>query len=174
MDTTRSADPDREWRELSVDVEGNWFHRGSRITRPEILEALCASVDLARDGRFVLAGEKGRYVIDVADTVFVVASVDFLRSQTGEERIQLRLKHVPGPEVLDPATLEVGRDNVLYCRIRGARFSARFSRPAYYQLARFIEEDADGTGFHIELNGTVFSISYREPARQEQDSPQRR
>jgi hypothetical protein len=60
--------------------------------------------------------------------------------------------------VLDPATLEVGRDNVLYCRIRGARFSARFSRPAYYQLARFIEEDADGTGFYIELNGTVYPV----------------
>ena len=31
-------------------------------------------------------------------------------------------------EPLDPATLEVGSDNVLYCRVKGGEFRARFLR----------------------------------------------
>ena len=159
MDSAGSAGPDLAGCELFIDFEGNWFHRGSRITRPEILEELCARLDLARDGLYVLLGEKGRCVLEVADTPLVIARVDLSRSETGAERIELRLKHVPGPEILDPSTLEVGKDNVLYCRVRGGRIPARFLRPAYYQLAEFIEEDADTKGFHVKLNGTVYPVS---------------
>ena len=38
-------------------------------------------------------------------------------------------------EPLDPATLEVGDENVLYCRVKGGEFRARFLRTAYYHLA---------------------------------------
>ena len=55
------------------------------------------------------------------------------------------------PEALRPDTLFVGQQNVLYCRVKGGTFPARFIRAAYYQLAQYVEED-DGA-FYLPLNG---------------------
>jgi uncharacterized protein len=144
---------------LFVDENGDWFHQGNRITRPEILEALYEKLDFSEDGRFFLAGETGSFFPEVADTPFVVSRVDRTEARQGGEQIELRLRHLPRPEALDPATLAAGRDNVLYCRVKNGRFPARFSRPAYYQIAEFIEEDQDSGAFFIELNGTRYPIS---------------
>ena len=71
----------------------------------------------------------------------------------------IRLKNISRPEVLDLDTLSIGRGNILYCRVFGRRFSARFCRPAYYQLAQFVREDDTGQGFYIELNGDRYPIT---------------
>ena len=47
-------------------------------------------------------------------------------------------------EPLDPATLRVGADHVLYCRVKGGRHEARFLRPAYYELMRHAVAGPDG------------------------------
>ncbi|MGO9311457.1 MAG: hypothetical protein ACLQDI_01855 [Syntrophobacteraceae bacterium] len=69
------------------------------------------------------------------------------------------MKNIPGSEVLDLDTLAVGRDNILYCKVLQRRFLARFSRPAYYQLAEFVREDDGGQDFYIELSGKKYPIS---------------
>ena len=46
-------------------------------------------------------------------------------------------------EPLDPASLRVGAENVLYCRVKGGH-EARFLRPAYYELMRHAEPGRDG------------------------------
>ena len=74
------------------------------------------------------------------------------------ESISLRIKHLSVPEHLDPATLWVGRRNVLYCRIREGRFPARFSRPAYYQIAEWIRENEETGEFYMELEGNRYEI----------------
>ena len=145
---------------LFIDEDGDWFHQGNRITRPEILEALYEKVDFSEDSRFFLACETGPFFPEVADTPFVVSRVDRTGTRQGGEQIELRLRHLPRPEALDPGTLKAGRDNVLYCRVKNGRFPARFSRPAYYQLAEFIEENPDSGTFFIELNGTRYPISF--------------
>jgi len=53
-------------------------------------------------------------------------------------------------EPLDPSTLEVGEHNVLYTRVKGGEFRARFLRPAYYHLSPHFEMDSDGT-FYLRL-----------------------
>jgi hypothetical protein len=68
------------------------------------------------------------------------------------------LRHLQGFETLDPSTLKVGKDNVLYCRIRKGIFPARFSRAAYYRLAQWIEEDAGAGSFYLTLNGNRYTI----------------
>ena len=47
-------------------------------------------------------------------------------------------------EPLDPATLRVGAENVLYCRVKGGAHEARWLRPAYYDLMRHAEPVAGG------------------------------
>ena len=47
-------------------------------------------------------------------------------------------------ERLDPASLRVGAENVLYCRVKDGAHEARFLRPAYYDLTRHLETDTGG------------------------------
>ena len=145
--------------EIHVDEEGDWFHQGNRIIRDDIIQLFMENVQLAPDGSHLIQWNHTVCALDVADTVFVVGRADRGKSEDStQEQILLWLRHLPDPERLDPATLRVGKENVLYCRVRGGRFPARFSRPAYYQLAEWIEEDADTGAFFLEINGQRFTI----------------
>jgi hypothetical protein len=55
-------------------------------------------------------------------------------------------------EELDPETLSIGADNVLYCTIRAGKFPARFSRPSYYQLVKHVEEEPETGRYFLSLN----------------------
>jgi len=144
---------------IQVDEDGDWFYHGNRIFRPDILEDLYSKLDRLPAGEFILSDFNGLCRLDVADTPFVVSSVDLQKNEAGNEQIIIRLKNLSRSEVLDPETLTTGRENILYCRVACGRFSARFSRPAYYQLAGFIREDESGEGFHLELNGNSHFIA---------------
>ncbi len=138
---------------IRIDENGDWFYNGSRIFRPDILETLYEKLELLPTGEYVLSDSKERCLLEVADTPFVVSRVDLERDNSGGERIMIGLKNLSRSEILDPGTLKTGKGNVLYCTTAGGRFPARFSRPAYYQLADFIREDESGQGFFIELGG---------------------
>jgi uncharacterized protein len=144
---------------IRVDEDGDWFHNGNRIFRPEILEALYEKLDQTPTGEFILADFGRPCLLDVSDTPFVVSRVDLDRDESGRQRIIIRLKNISRSEVLDLDTLATGRDNILYCRVSGGRFLARFSRPAYYQLAEFIRENDSGQGFYIEINGKRHTVA---------------
>ncbi|MDR3553594.1 MAG: DUF1285 domain-containing protein [Syntrophobacteraceae bacterium] len=143
---------------IRIDENGDWFYDGSKIFRPGILETLYEKLELLPTGEYVLADQRGRCLLEVADTPFVVTRVDLERDTSGGERIVIALKNISRFEALDPRTLQAGKDNVLYCRTDGGRFPARFSRPAYYQLAEFVGEDESGRGFFIELAGERYPI----------------
>ena len=142
--------------EIFVDENADWFHKGNRIFRPEVLEALYSRMARLPSGQFVLEDGKDICLLDTADTPYVVSRVDREEDPSGKESLRLGLKNLPQTEPLDPATLLVGKDNVLYCQVIEGRFPARFSRPAYYQIAEFVSED--DRGFYIELNGCRFYI----------------
>ena len=145
--------------EIHVDEEGDWTHKGIRIIRDDIIEIFFENLQLAPDGSYLIRWNQSLCMLDAADTVYVVGRADRVKSEDSmEEQVLLGLKHLSRAEPLDPATLWVGRDNVLYCRVLEGRFPARFSRPAYYQLAEWIREDEDTGGFCLELNGHRFSI----------------
>ncbi len=143
---------------IQVDENADWFHDGNKIFRPEILEALYSKLQQMPTGQFILVDLNGACLLDVADTPFVVSRVDLERDESGSERIVIGLRNIPKSEVLDPDTLAIGKSNVLYCRVFEGRFTARFSRPAYYQFAEFIREDEAVQSFHIELNGKRYAL----------------
>lgn len=147
---------------IRVDESGDWFYNGSKIFRAEILEELYARLDQLPTGQFILSDFSGPCLLDVADTPFVVSRVDLQRGEAGTETIVIRLKNISRPETLDPHTLATGKSNVLYCRVADGRFLARFSRPAYYQLADLVHEDVTGQGFYIGLNGNRYYIAVNE------------
>jgi hypothetical protein len=146
---------------IQVDENGDWFYKGNKIFRPEILETFYARMDRLSTGEFILHDLRCPCLLHVDDTPFVVSRVDLERGESGAERIMIRFKNISRSEVLDPDTLTIGKNNVLYCRLADGRFEARFSRPAYYQLAEFIREDDTGQGFYIELNGNKHAIEVK-------------
>lgn len=151
--------------DISVDLEGNWSYRGNQITREDILELFYDNLQLTADGKYLIEWQNQRCLLEVADTPFVIAAVDRPHPDVpAEDKILLRLRHLTGVEQLDPAGLWVGADNVLYCRIRQNRWLARFSRPAYYQLAQWIEQDPQSGQFYLLTGGTRYSIGSSAPS----------
>lgn len=157
------AIPGIQSSDITVDEEGDWFNEGNPITREDIVRFFLEHVEELPDGTYVIVSGDCRCAIRVADTPFVVTGVDAIGGEEAEpERILLKLRHIPAPEVLDPKTLVSAPNHVLYCRIREGRCRARFSRPAYYQLARWIEEDPETGGFCLTLGGRKFPVKVEE------------
>jgi uncharacterized protein len=148
--------------EIYVDEEGQWFYQGNRIIREDILELFYDSLSRSPEGEYMIQWRGNRCLLEVADTPFVISRVDFAGETGGKQKILLSLRHLINAEPLAPETLQVGAHNVLYCRIRNGRYSARFSRPAYYQLAEWIQEDPVNKEFYIELNQNKYFIGYRQ------------
>lgn len=145
--------------EIFVDEEGEWFHKGNKIIRDDILELFYQNLFITPQGEFIIDWRGKQCSLEVADTPFVISRVDRTESTDDGEAIVLTLRHVTDRVELVPETLLVGKTNIMYCRIRDGQFIARFSRPAYYQLAEWIEEDPNNGQFSIELNKTKYPIS---------------
>jgi hypothetical protein len=137
---------------ISFRRDGNWYSDDERIDNPRIALLFSKSIKRNPDGSFYLQVAEERASIEVEDTPYVVRTVEddgdggFIVVTNDEAR-----------EALDPATLEVGRDNVLYCQVKGGEYRARFLRPAYYHLSdRFVVEE--GGQFAILINGLRYPI----------------
>jgi hypothetical protein len=151
--------PELQSSDIFVDEEGEWFNEGIPISREDIVQFFLEHVQELPDGTFAIVWGGCRCGFRAADTPFVVNRVDWSGgADTGTGRVLLKLRHVPEPVTLDPGTLVSASNNVLYCRIREGRCRARFSRPAYYQLAQWIEEDEATGGFCLNVGDQRFTI----------------
>jgi hypothetical protein len=101
-----------------------------------------------------------RCSLQVEDTPLVVTGVLHTEQREGDkpEQLLLAMKHLDRHESLDPESLWIGEQNVLYCRVMGGGIPARFLRPAYYQLAEFIHEDKEQNRFYLSLKGKRYYI----------------
>jgi hypothetical protein len=104
-------------------------------------------------GRLEIGEDKADVVIE--DTPWVVTAVDG-DPQSGFAVVL----NDDTREPLDPATLVVGRDDVLYCRVKGGAYEARFLRPAYYALMRHAES-APGVGAVLAIGRRRVPIAAR-------------
>ncbi len=137
---------------ISFRRDGNWYSDEEQIANSRIALLFSRSIQRNPDGSFYLQVAEERAAIIVEDTPYVVRTVEddgaggFIVVTNDEAR-----------EPLDPLTLEVGRDNVLYCGVKAGAFRARFLRSAYYHLSdRFVIED--GEHFAIQIGGTRYPI----------------
>lgn len=129
----------REDSGIRLDRALRWWHDDEPIEHPRIVELFNASLGLDEAGRFVLRIGQDWCVVQVEDAAYEVRTVDV----TGEGRISLRLSD-RSADALDPASLALGPDGVLGCRVKGGRAGARFSRDAQYQLGLLLEEGPGG------------------------------
>jgi len=140
---------------IRIDKDGRWYHHGVEMIHRPFIRLFYQNLTRDEEGRYIIEWMGERCYLEVEDTPFVVRTISHRKEAAGEERFMLALTD-DSEEALAPDTLFVGRENVLYCRVRRGSFRARFSRPAYYELARHIVEK-DG-GYGLVLNGTLHGI----------------
>jgi len=131
--------------------------------RKDILKLFFENLKRDELGRYLIEFEGDKCLIEVEDTPFVVKTADRdNREDHGNESIEILLSDFTS-EKLDPSTLRVGMDNVLYCSIKDRKFEARFSRSSYYQIAEFIKYDEDKDAYFVPLTGQIHYIETYKP-----------
>jgi len=140
---------------IYIDKEGKWYHEGAEIIRSDFIQFFFEHMELDEQGRYIVNWNGQRCYVEVEDTAFVVRQVDFLGGNGSPHKAIIHLSDGTKEE-LEPETLFVGNEDVLYCKVKGGKFPARFLRPAYYQLAEHIEED--NGQFHLLLGGKKYPV----------------
>jgi uncharacterized protein len=145
--------------DIKIDKDGIWYYRGAHMFRKEILCIFFDSLKIDECGKYLIElGEETCY-LDVEDTAFVVTAVNKTKQENEiEDHIDIRLTD-DSVEKLDLSTLYVGKENVLYCKVKNKKFPARFSRNSYYQLAQFIDQEEKENCFFIKLNEEKYFIN---------------
>lgn len=140
--------------EIRFGCDGVWYADGEPIDNPRIARLFSQSVVRAPegDGYMLRVGdETARIIVD--DTPYVVTGV------SAGDRLVVTLNDGSTEDVA-PESLRLGDNNVFYCRVKAGRESARFLRPAHYQLAEHIGETAAGE-FELRLGTRAFPIRSR-------------
>ncbi|MGQ9655897.1 MAG: hypothetical protein ACUVXD_17700 [Thermodesulfobacteriota bacterium] len=144
--------------EIWVDVNGCWYYRGAEIVHRDIVELFYEHLEQDERGRYVIHWLGQRCYIEVEDTPFVVWEISTVEGENDTAGILLHLSDGK-QEKMDPSSFWIGPGNVPYCRIRNGAFAARFSRKAYYQLVRHVEEDAEKGVFYLRIGEERYPIS---------------
>ena len=119
--------------------DGLWYSDDEVIPNHAIRRLFSRTLIVSPEGRARLELGEDKADVIIEDTPWVVTRVD------GDARAGFRVTlNDETVEPLDPASLRIGAENVLYCRVKGGAHEARFLRPAYYELTRHAETDAGG------------------------------
>jgi len=142
--------------ELRIDKEGRWFHEGVEIVREDIRDLFSQHLVLSDDGSYYVQIGNDECPVIVEDAPFVVVRV------TKEPPAGLVLLLNDGrTERLIGNTVRFKNSNVPYCRVRNG-LEARFSRPAYYQLAEYIQYDERKDRFFLAVAGEDVELEISE------------
>ncbi|MCL2669581.1 MAG: DUF1285 domain-containing protein [Syntrophaceae bacterium] len=145
--------------DIIIDKEGNWFYRGSEMIRLDIVRYFYQHLKEDGKGAYYIEIDADRCPVQVEDLPYVIRSVT-LRSQPDDETsFFVSLTDGTEERLDEEPPLRVGRDNILYGWVGGGRCEARFSRPAYYQLSRYIEYDPAEETYRVKLDHRSIPIS---------------
>ncbi len=143
--------------DISVDKEGVWHYRGAEIVQRPIVELFFAHLVQDDRGRYLIHWRGETCHLKVEDTPFVVWAATEVTDGGQTEGVLLQLSDGT-TELLEPASLYIGHHDVPYCLVHRGAFTARFSRKAYYQLTRLVEEDPEKGTFFIRIRDQRFYL----------------
>ncbi len=143
---------------IRIDREGRWFYNGRQIIHPAVLRLFNDGLFLDRDRNHYLRIEDEIARIEVEDAPFVVRRISPIEEAGVLTGFTVGLSDET-EETLDLETLEIDRHNVPYCRVKRGLL-ARFSSPAYYTLAEYIQYDEGKDSYFVRLGGLPRPIVY--------------
>ena len=120
---------------LFIDKDGKWFQNNAEIVHPNVYAIFCQALETTPDGGYQVRIGREICRVEVEDAPFVVQRV----FEKNDNQLFMQLND-GSEEEFSPDPFYIGKDNVPYTEVKGRTFKARFSRPAYYQLAEHITE----------------------------------
>ncbi|MBW1710363.1 MAG: DUF1285 domain-containing protein [Deltaproteobacteria bacterium] len=141
---------------IYVDKEGCMWHNGAAMIHEGINRLLTDHVELDEKHRYVINFQGQRCFVEVEDTLFVIVRFDHKPAEKDSPEKHLITLNDGSQEELDPSTLTIGSENVLYAHVKSGRFPARFLRRAYYQMAEYVVER--GGSFVLPYRGVDYAI----------------
>jgi len=150
---------------LFLDKEGRWFHEGVEITHARTRLLFAKNIRRDSTGRYyVHVGPESAEVV-VEDAPYTIRSVTI--QEDPDERPQDYILHLNDEtqESLEPGSLVVSDQNVMYCNVKGGSERARFLRAAYYQICSRLEYDETGDRYWLPCKNKRITISPHRSAR---------
>jgi len=146
---------------IRIDRNGVWYYQGAEMIRQDIVEMFYNNLEMDDEGRYLVRMGKQVCVLEVEDTPWIVKEVNPAADPDGNPSVfKVRLSD-NSVEELNPEDLWMSKENVLYCRVKGGRFRARFSRPAYYDFSKYIQHDEKADQYFLTLNGKRHRIKLK-------------
>ncbi len=139
--------------EIRLDRDGNWFHNGQPFTNKKIIDFFNRSINVTRDGTYVIHYDKYTYPIVVEDAPLFVTGV-WHKGFGKWEKITINLTN-GAAELLDIHSLYY-KNNTLYCRVAAGRMIAKFRNSPFYHLMERLDE-VDGS-YYLALCGEKIQI----------------
>ena len=141
---------------LRIARNGDWFNNDAKVAHRGIYELFCRSLRRSPDGSFYLDINGQTCPVEVEDAPFVVRGLFYENDPEGRDIFWITLND-GRTEKLDPATLRIGPDSVIRCRILDGQFDAVFSPAAMTAISPYIEHSPGGT-WSIEIGGSLINI----------------
>lgn len=148
---------------LRIDKEGRWFFRDEEITHRKTYLLYCRNLTRDESGRIILRIGGEQCPVEVEDAPFVVKTMEFVLKEGGELKAIGLILNDETREPLQPETLRIGPDHVLYCRVRSGEFEARFSRGAYQLLFPFVRHEERENRFFLSIDGKRHDLARKDP-----------
>ncbi|HNW30970.1 MAG TPA: DUF1285 domain-containing protein [Spirochaetota bacterium] len=139
--------------DIRLDKDGNWLHNGEPFTNKKIIDFFNRSINVTRDGTYVIHYGEYTYPITVEDAPLFVTGVWF-KGFGRYEKITINLTNGT-EELLDIHSLYY-KNKTMYCRVFGGRMIARFRNSPFYHLMERLDE-VDGQ-FYLTLCGEKIHI----------------
>ena len=142
---------------IRIDKEGNWYYQGLPIINREIYLHLNRCLKRDPSGKYIILMNGEKCYLEVEDTPYVIQEVSLGSAANHSPLLFVQLNDGTEEE-LRVETLRVGKENVLYCKVREAQYDARFLRASYYQLAKFLQYD--GERYYLLVEGKKIYPKY--------------
>jgi len=143
---------------IRIDRNGIWYYRDMEMTRFDIVQYFYRHLQRDSNGQYRITVADEQCPIQVDDVPYVVRSVSRHFSEGSGRQCMVVSLSDGSFEELNPETIRIGKDNVMYCRVKQGNHYARFSRKAYYQLSEYIEHDSQNDRYFITLDGQYYDL----------------
>ncbi len=137
-----------EFDEIKIDAEGRWFHNGEPFLNERIITFFSKSIDVTRDGKYVIHYGNFVYPLIVEDAPLFVIGVK-IEGEGSDEKVLIYLTSGEST-VLDIKTLHY-KNECLYCYVRDGKILAKFKRSPSFELLLRLEETDDI--YYINIGG---------------------
>lgn len=128
--------------DLRIAANGQWFYRGSAITRHRLVKLFASILRRELDGRYYLITPSIKYPVTVIDAPFLAVELQ-RQEENGVQRLIFRtnLDDVVVADRAHPICVEI--DDVFghplpYIEVRNG-LRAKICRSVYYELTQFLE-----------------------------------